>query len=298
MELGYEIPQGSKIHFGLSAKIKRDIEQKAVEIFYQNGFEEILTPSFALQENSENSENAAQTSRKTIRLSAEGNKQIVLRHDNTTDVIKIINRHLGGKSGGKNANKTAKWFYIQPCFSYPSIETHQIGAECLNAERLGEVLCVATAIFAALNLTPILQISNMNIPRICAIESGLEIEIFSKMKLDRVLDSAAHSHGYLKDLLFIQTKQDLERYIPDSPRFLRDELEVLLESASFCHYERTIFSPLFFSQNPYYDSLFFRAFEGNRVFLLGGKYEIDALHSCGFAIYTNDVIEHILNKAD
>ena len=46
MTLGYEVPQGSKIHFGKSARLKREIEDKAVAIFYKNGFEEIATPSF------------------------------------------------------------------------------------------------------------------------------------------------------------------------------------------------------------------------------------------------------------
>ena len=46
LTLGYEVPQGSKIHFGKSARLKREIEDKAVAIFYKNGFEEIATPSF------------------------------------------------------------------------------------------------------------------------------------------------------------------------------------------------------------------------------------------------------------
>lgn len=278
MTLGYEIPQGSKLHFGLSARIKRDIEQKAVEIFYQNGFEEIATPIFSFAHNDA-------LRRKIIRISAEHNNQMILRSDNTTDVIKIIHRHLGGKTLHK------KWFYIQPSFSYPSTQSEQIGAESLDKDSLGSVLCVAVEIFNALGVEPTLQIANMNIPRLCAKEGNCNIEMFAKMRIDKILKGAA----YLSDLLKIQTKSDLEAYIPRAPAFLRDELEILL-SASFCYYENTIFSPLYYAPNGYYDGLFFRAFKDNRIFALGGRYEIDEKCSCGFAIYTNAVIEDILSQ--
>lgn len=282
MILGYEIPQGSKIHFGLSAKIKRDIELKAVDIFYKNGFEEIITPKFSFD-----LEDKILSKRKIIRINAENNKQMILRNDNTEDIIKIIHRHLGNKISNK------KWFYIQPSFAYPSTEINQIGAEFLDKDSLGNMLCIAVNIFLELKLNPILQISNMNIPRLCAKESNLDIDIFSKMKIDKILKSAS----YFSNLLAIQTKNDLEAYIPKAPQFLREELEILLFSASYCYYENTMFSPLYYSPYGYYDSLFFRMFYDNKIFLLGGKYEIDNIHSCGFAIYTNEVIEYILNKA-
>ena len=278
MTLGYEVPQGSKIHFGISAKIKRDIELKAVDIFYKNGFEEISTPSFSFS-------NDNKVSRNTIRISSNNKKQMILRNDNTTDVIKIIHRHLV-------SNNHKKWFYIQPFFAYPSTEINQIGAEFLDKDSLGNLLCVAVSIFLELSIEPILQISNMNIPRLCAQEGNLDIEIFSKAKVDHILKSAS----YFADLISVQTKQDLESYIKIAPSFLKQELEVLLHSASYCHYENTIFSPLYYSPNGYYDSLFFRMFDGNKILLLGGKYEIDDIQSCGFAIYTNDVVEYILNK--
>lgn len=275
--LTYEIPQYSKLHFGLSAKIKREIEAKAVQIFYENGFEEILTPIFS---------NEYLSQRETIKVNTNDNKQIILRNDNTIDVINIINRHLGKQISNK------KWFYIQPAFSYPSNEINQIGAECLDSEAFASVLCVAVYIFLALELNPILQISNMNIPRLCAKESDLDIEIFNKMQVDKILSSSS----YFTQLIKIQSKHDLESYIPKAPQFLKIELQRLLDSASFCHYENTIFSPLYYSSFGYYESLFFRMFHRNQIFLLGGKYEIDGVHSCGFAIYTNEVLDYMLNK--
>ena len=42
----HEIPTGSKLYFGESAKLKRSLERVASELFYEAGFEEIVTPFF------------------------------------------------------------------------------------------------------------------------------------------------------------------------------------------------------------------------------------------------------------
>ena len=43
----HEIPTGSKLYFASSAKLKRQIEQKASEILENEGFSEIVTPFFS-----------------------------------------------------------------------------------------------------------------------------------------------------------------------------------------------------------------------------------------------------------
>lgn len=273
------MPQGSKIHFGKSARLKREIEDKAVAIFYENGFSEISTPSFTFTD-----DERILSKRKIIRTSIDNNKQMILRNDNTIDVIKIINRHL------KISNK--KWFYIQPAFLYPSTQINQIGAECIGkgAENVANILSVAVSIFLGLGLQPILQIANMKIPKLCALESGLGLEVFSQMQVQKILDS----HSYLREMLYIQSKDSLESYIPKAPNFIKGELQELLNSVSFCEYENMIFSPLYCPKMGYYESLFFRAFSDNKVFLRGGKYTIDGVYSCGFAIYTNEVVDFML----
>ena len=47
MILEHEIPNGSKLYFGESAKVKRDIEYVASETLDNLGFEEIVTPLFS-----------------------------------------------------------------------------------------------------------------------------------------------------------------------------------------------------------------------------------------------------------
>ena len=48
MILEHEIPVGSKLYFGNTAKIKRKIESVASDILDKNGFEEIVTPFFSV----------------------------------------------------------------------------------------------------------------------------------------------------------------------------------------------------------------------------------------------------------
>ena len=47
MILEHEIPNGSKLYFGESAKVKRRIENIASEILDADGYEEIVTPIFS-----------------------------------------------------------------------------------------------------------------------------------------------------------------------------------------------------------------------------------------------------------
>ena len=43
----HEIPNGSRLYFGKSAKAKRALENKVCEILDNRDFEEILTPNFS-----------------------------------------------------------------------------------------------------------------------------------------------------------------------------------------------------------------------------------------------------------
>ena len=45
--LEHEIPKGSRLYFGKKAKQKRDLEYIVSEIFFNEKFEEILTPYFS-----------------------------------------------------------------------------------------------------------------------------------------------------------------------------------------------------------------------------------------------------------
>lgn len=285
MILEHEIPEGSKLYFGSSAKKKRHIENIAANLFCQNEFEEIVSPIF-MHEEHQNKERLKQLDRlKIIRFSSEKNHQMVMRHDSTIDIVRIITKRLG------KATIQKKWFYIQPIFSYPTNECNQIGAECFDVLEINNMINLAVEFFNQIDLKPILQITNVNILKLCAKENSFNLESFFKMDIQKI-----QNISYINDLLKIQTKEDLQNSINKMPNFLKYELEVLL-NINIRNYKNVIYSPLFFATAEYYEDLFFRMFIDNNVFLNGGRYTINDLKSCGFGIYTDDII-HFLSKKE
>ncbi|MDO8261138.1 MAG: ATP phosphoribosyltransferase regulatory subunit, partial [Candidatus Magasanikbacteria bacterium] len=166
MILEHEIPSGSKLYFGKSAKVKREIEKVASDILYSKGFEEIVTPIFSYHQHK-----SIADERELIKVNDENNNSISLRADSTIDVVRIIEKRLGRNTEHK------KWFYIQPVFRYPTDEQFQIGVEFMDESKLSSVLNIAIDIFDKLDVEPLIQISNMMIPK-------LLVEMFYELTLD------------------------------------------------------------------------------------------------------------------
>ena len=275
MILEHEIPQGAQLYFAASARLKRHIEERASTILYEAGFEEIATPSFSFLEHQRDL-----SSREVLRLSSESNHQIVLRNDTTLELARIVTKRLG------RSTEHRKWFYIQPVFSYPSYEINQIGVESLGNRDTKALLNVAIKILHELKISPILQLANIRIPLLCAQEFNLGIELFAKTQIEKILEHDSCIGALLK----IKNLTDLKDFIKNAPDFLRQELQELYELAAGIKYERVIVSPLYYAPMGYYNGVFFRMFEGNRTLLFGGNYEVDHLESCGFGIYTDELI--------
>ena len=89
--------------------------------FSKIGFDEIVTPNFSYSQH-QSIDNVDEL----ITVTDEVNNPVALRADSTLDVVRIITKRLGRTTTHK------KWFYIQPIFSYPTIEEYQIGIEWLN----------------------------------------------------------------------------------------------------------------------------------------------------------------------
>ncbi|WP_258864261.1 MULTISPECIES: ATP phosphoribosyltransferase regulatory subunit [unclassified Helicobacter] len=278
----HELPQGSKLYFDKSAKLKRDIESLAVRILYENDYKEIATPTFSFLSHQDDFSN-----RDMIRLSGEDNHQIVLRYDSTVDAMRIITKRIARSTSHK------KWFYIQPVYDYPTTELNQIGVEFLDSQSLAPVMCLSVLLLEEFGLKPFLQICNQKIPLLCAQHLDINIESF----ISQDYSALGKSADFLSILAKVHSQQDLEKCLDSMPQFLRKELESLLECASFCVYENTIFSPLFYAPGGYYEDLFYRAFIGNEVLVIGGRYVISQTPSCGFAIYTDNVVAKLLEGA-
>lgn len=276
MILEHEIPKGSKLYFGKTATLKRDIEAKAASIFRDSGFEEIVTPTFSYLQHQDIDIN----NRELLKLSNEHNFTIALRNDSTIDITRIITKRLGRSTDHK------RWFYVQPVFGYPTVETNQIGAEYIDSDEIKGTCELLIKIVKEIGIKPALQISNVQIPMLVSKECGLDLDLFLKGGLDKILSS---DKEWLKKLLSITSLEELKS--ASLPTFLDEPASKLIELGEGLDYENIIVSPLFYPPMRYYNDLFFRMFEDNSVVALGGKYESEEIKSSGFAIYTDAIID-------
>lgn len=271
-----EIPVGSRLYFGKSATLKRQIEQKASEILTSNGFSEILTPFFSYHQH------LSVSPTELLRFSDHSNHEISLRGDSTIDVVRIVRARL------KDAlNK--KWFYIQPVFRYPSTEIYQIGAEIIGEIDLANSVKMVKSLLDEFSFDAILQLSNIKIPKMIAKILNIDIDIFEKIQLEKIL---ALNINWLSKLALLNTKDELDEIINLAPNELKNPLNELKNLAVSIDYKNLRLVPLYYSKMRYYDSLFFRFLKANSILAGGGNYEINGEISSGFAIYTDALIEN------
>ena len=280
----HEIPKGARLYFGQSARLKRHIEDVASELLYGEGFEEIVTPLFSYHQHK-----VIEKEQELIRLSDEKNRKLTLRADSTVDVVRLITKRLGRSTEHK------RWFYIQPIFRYPSKEYYQIGAEILDSKDTQIALRLVREFFERLGLSPILQISNIKIPRLLAQRYGIDLEILKSVDLHRLFEV---EHSWMEPLVHLSRAEQIDELLGIVPQDIEAELIKIRELASFIDYEKTIIAPLFYADMRYYKDLFFRFFEENATLAMGGEYEAAGLEASGFAIYTDDVINRVKKVAN
>ncbi|MEO1927068.1 MAG: ATP phosphoribosyltransferase regulatory subunit [Nautiliaceae bacterium] len=269
MILKHDIPQGAKLYFGKEAKIKREIENIAAEIFDNLEFEEIITPFFSYHQLE------ALDEKELIRFTDEKNRTLALRGDSSIDVIRLVIKRL--KSEAK------KWFYIQPVFRAPSSEIYQIGAEWLEGD-LSEILKVNKLIFDRLNKKYTLQFSHIKIPLEVSKLTGLDLEDIKKMRLYKFKEE------WLNKLVNIHTLKDL-----DDLSLYPDEIKKYLEEIKKVAWdvENAIIAPLYVANLRYYTGVFYRFIKGNVVYAKGGEYIVEDEKSVGFSIYTDNLLKDI-----
>jgi len=277
----HEIPTGSKLYFGESAKLKRQLENVASELFYSAGFEEIVTPFFSYHQHQSIDE------KELLRFSDEQNHIVSLRADSTMDVVRLSTKRVG------RSTQHSKWFYIQPVFRYPSHEVHQIGAELIGEDNLALSIATSLSIFEKFSLKPLLHVSNINIPKILSEMLHLDLKIFEKGELQKLL---ALDIPWLTKLTCLQTLKELEAVIPEVPDVLQVELKKLKELSAHIDYDNVVFSPLYYVKMRYYNALFFRFIHKNYTLGSGGSYNCDGIGSSGFGLYTDDLIEILIKR--
>lgn len=283
----HEIPNGSRLYFGDSARLKRTLENSISNMLVDEGFEEIVTPIFSYYQHQ-----SIDDETKLIKIADESNNQIALRADSTMDAVRIITKRLGRTTSHK------KWFYVQPVFSYPSNEHNQIGCEWLDHSDVCDVINLAVKIVKELDILPTVQLSNINIPKLIAKELSIEEELFSNGEIDKLFGLGL---PWLNDLLCATSANDLKQAVNLSPKIIASELTKLIELCEKIDYPNLIVAPLYQSSLKYYDDIYFRIFEQNTTIIKGGKYKSTQknesdIDSLGFAIYTDNLLKILEDK--
>lgn len=280
MILEHEIPNGSKLYFGKSAKAKREIENIASNILDANGFEEIVTPVFSYHQHL-----SIADEKELIKVNDAKNNSISLRADSTIDVVRIIEKRLGRNT------KQRKWFYIQPVFTYPTTEQNQIGVELMDEKKLSSVMSIAIDIFNKLEVKPLVQISNIRIPKLLVeMFDELTLNDFRHINIDKFLNLKVE---WFEKLVYLQHVEQIDELLEIVPESIKDELLKMKELCLEAGYNNTVLAPMYYAKMLYYDELFFRVIEKNEVYARGGRYKNEDLTSVGFAIYTDALCEKL-----
>lgn len=273
----HEIPTGSKLYFGKSAKRKRELEYKASEFLEANGFEEIVTPNFSYS-----GHQSIDDETKLITLSDESNNQLALRADSTLDVVRIITKRLG------RATEHKKWYYIQPVFTYPANEVYQIGAEWIDYDNIADVINLNCNLLKELNTEPLVQIANINLPLIISKEWDIDIDLFKNGEIGALL---MLDIPWLSKLAKIEKAEDLEKLVPELPSSLQKEAQKLVDIAHEITYSNVVISPVYYSAMKYYDDIYYRVIEGNKTLAKGGGYQSNGVNSLGFALFSDNLLK-------
>jgi len=276
----HEIPSGSKLYFGESAKVKRDIEYVASETLDNLGFEEIVTPLFSYHQHE-----SFDDKKPLVRLNDEENHEVTLRADSTADVVRIVTKRLGRSTESK------KWFYIQPTVSFPTKEQYQIGAEMIDGS-FKEIAKTTITLLSQIGVQPVMQIANIRIPHLLNENYGVSLEVLKSMHVEQIMSADL---PWIEQLVRVSSVNDLND-LSVFPSDIKEELEKIKKATQKVEYENMVISPLFYAKMRYYDSLTFRMFEDNSLLAMGGIYTIDGVEAAGFALYTDECISNKMNK--
>ena len=276
----HEIPSGSKLYFGESAKIKREIEFVSAELLENLGFAEIVTPLFSYHQHE-----SFDDKKPLLKLNDEQNHEVTLRADSTADVVRIVTKRLGRSTESK------KWFYVQPTVTFPTKEQYQIGAEVIDGS-FDEVAKTAVMLLAEMNAKPVMQIANIRIPHLLNEKYGVSLEVLKSMHVEQIMGTDL---PWIEQLVRMNAVSDLDD-LSAFPSDIKVELEKIKEATEQVQYDNMVISPLFYAKMRYYDSLTFRMFEDNSLLAMGGIYTIDGVEAAGFALYTDECVCYKIDK--
>jgi histidyl-tRNA synthetase len=278
----HEIPSGSKLYFGESAKIKREIEFVSAELLDNLGFAEIVTPLFSYHQHE-----SFDDKKPLLKLNDEQNHEVTLRADSTADVVRIVTKRLGRSTESK------KWFYIQPTVTFPTKEQYQIGAEVIGGS-FEETAKTTIMLLDEMDAKPVMQIANIRIPHLLNEKYGVSLDVLKSMHVEQIMGTGL---PWIEQLVRVHAVSDLDD-LSAFPNDIKAELEKIKEATQAVEYENMVISPLFYAKMRYYDSLTFRMFEENSLLAMGGIYTVDGVEAAGFALYTDECVCYKMDKGE
>ncbi len=276
----HEIPGGSRLYFGKSASIKREIENICAQLLMEDGYEEMVTPLFSYHQTE-----AFDDTKELIRVNDSSNHIVTLRADSTVDVVRIATKRLGRSMESK------KWFYIQPVYRFPTKEQYQVGAEFIGGS-FDEILATASKLLDRLGIDADIQLANISIPNILSDKYGIDLNLIRKMGVEELYQS---KYSWVKNLLHIHSVDDLND-LDIYPEDISTELNRLKNTANSLKDKKIVISPLYYASLGYYDSMIFRVFRDNTLYMMGGVYEVEKSQASGFALYTDACVSKIMQK--
>ena len=278
----HEIPSGSKLYFGESAKIKREIEFVSAELLENLGFAEIVTPLFSYHQQA-----SFDDKKSLLKLNDEENHEVTLRADSTADVVRIVTKRLGRSTESK------KWFYVQPTVTFPTKEQYQIGAEVIDGS-FEEIAKTTIMLLDEMGAEPVMQIANIRIPHLLNEKYGISLDVLKSMHVEQIMGADL---PWIEQLVRMNAVSDLDD-LSVFPSDIKAELEKIKEATEQVKYDNIVISPLFYAKMRYYDSLTFRMFEDNSLLAMGGIYTIDGVEAAGFALYTDECVAYKMDKGE
>ncbi len=276
----HEIPSGSKLYFGKSAKLKREVENICSDYLESQNFSEIVTPIFSYHQ-----QESFLDTKVLVRLNDATNHEVSLRADSTVDVVRIATKRLNRSEDVK------KWFYIQPIFAFATNEQYQVGAEVIDG-TLEEVADIALTLLDKLDVEFNFQVANIAIANLLIKEYGFKEEDIKNIKLEKILNS---NYSWIAPLVEVNCIDDLED-LSIYPKDIQAELKKIKDAVSKIKAKNILISPLYYAPMRYYKSLVFRAFKGTKLYSTGGVYSIKGINGAGFAIYTDDIIANKMQR--
>ena len=160
-------------------------------------------------------------------------------------------------------------------------------------EYLGLSISTSLSLFNAFGVSSLLHVSNINVPRILSEMLGLDLAIFEKGELQKLL---ALNIPWLTKLTCLQTLEELESIIDEVPLELKGELIKLKELSAQLPACNVVYAPLYYVKMRYYNALYFRFIHNNFTLGSGGSYGCEGIGSSGFGLYTDNLIEILIKR--